>query len=245
MNARQAFIKCFGSQKAVLAMLHLKGSNDAEILDRAKREIELYHSQGVTAVIVENYFNQEETKSAEMVLRYLQENRQDVMYGVNMLEHDQAGFEAAAEYGASFLQLDSVAGHLTPDEDILFGEQIAKWRTMTNALVLGGVRFKYQPYRSGRSLEEDLNIGMTRCDAIVVTGAGTGMETSMDKIIQFRQIIGDFPLVVGAGMTPENCAERLNIADGAIVGSYFKDTFADTGEVDVDHIRTFMNAVHR
>lgn len=114
---------------------------------------------------------------------------------------------------------------------------------MTNALVLGGVRFKYQPYCSGRSLEEDLNIGMTRCDAIVVTGAGTGMETSMDKIIQFRQIIGDFPLVIGAGMTPENCAERMRVADGAIVGSYFKDTYTDIGEVDASHVRTFMEAI--
>ena len=45
---------------------------------------------------------------------------------------------------------------------------------------------------------------MTRCDAIVVTQDATGQETPMEKINEFRKIIGDFPLVIGAGMTADN-----------------------------------------
>lgn len=33
---------------------------------------------------------------------------------------------------------------------------------------------------------------MTRCDAIAVSQDETGQETSMDKIREFRNIIGDF-----------------------------------------------------
>lgn len=243
MTAREKFESLFGQKKCILAMLHLKGDTDGDILERAKHEIDIYMKQGVTAVIVENYFNQDETRYAELVLDYLQKNRNDIIYGVNMLEHDEAGFTAAAAYGARFIQLDSVAGHLPPEQDVEFGRQIASWRRMTDALVFGGVRFKYQPYLSGRSLEEDLALGMARCDGIVVTGSGTGVETSMDKIIQFRSILGDFPLLIGAGMTPENALERLELADGAIVGSYFKDTYKDSGEVDESHIRTFLDAI--
>ena len=65
-------------------------------------------------------------------------------------------------------------------------------------------RFKHCPYLSGRSLKEDLEIAMTRCDAIAVSQDETGQETSMDKIQEFRNIIGDFPLIVGAGMTADN-----------------------------------------
>lgn len=243
MTARERFKALFGHRKCIFGMLHLKGDTDDEILERAKREIDIYMRQGLSAVIVENYFRQEETKYAEEVLKYLQSCRKDVVYGVNMLEHDAEGFAAANAYGAKFIQLDSVAGHLYPQEDVDFGRRIEMWRENTSALVLGGVRFKYQPYHSGRSLKEDLALGMVRSDAIVVTGEGTGMETSLDKVKQFRELIGDFPLIVGAGMTPENAGERLKVADGAIVGSYFKDNYKDKGEVDEEHVHRFMKAV--
>ena len=63
---------------------------------------------------------------------------------------------------------------------------------------------------------------MERADAIVVTGEGTGIETSIEKILQFREIIGDFPLIVGAGVTPDNAHEQLENTDGVIVGSSLK-----------------------
>lgn len=245
MGARERFVTLFGNKKCILGMLHLKGETDEEILERAKREIDIYMRQGLSAVIVENYFRQQETKYAERVLQYLQSCRKDVIYGVNMLEHDAEGFAAANAYDASFIQLDSVAGHLFPREDVGFGKNMENWRDHTRALVFGGVRFKYQPYHSGRSLKEDLALGMVRSDAIVVTGQGTGMETSMDKIRQFKELMGDFPLLIGAGMTPENAGERLKIADGAIVGSYFKDNYKDSGEVDEEHVRKFMEKVRR
>ena len=54
-------------------------------------------------------------------------------------------------------------------------------------MLLGGVRFKYQPVHSGRTLEEDLRIGMERCDAIVCTGEGTGIPTPLGKVEEFVQ----------------------------------------------------------
>jgi predicted TIM-barrel enzyme len=93
------------------------------------------------------------------------------------------------------------------------------------------VRFKYQPYLSGRSLDVDLAIGRAHCDAIVVTGAGTGVDTDMQKIHEFRAILVDFPLVIGAGMTLAQVTDKFAVADAAIVGSTFKDTRKDAGEV--------------
>ena len=110
--------------------------------------------------------------------------------------------------------------------------------------LLGGVRFKYQPVASGRTLEEDLKIGMERCDAVVVTGAGTGISTELDKIKAFRAILGDFPLIVGAGMTAETAAEQLFYSDGAIVGSYFKEGGYTEYPVDEMRVKTFMTAAN-
>ena len=36
-------------------------------------------------------------------------------------------------------------------------------------------------------------------------------------------VMGDFPLIVGAGVTSENVQEQLRICDAAIIGSYFKN----------------------
>jgi predicted TIM-barrel enzyme len=241
---KENFLELFKSTKPILGMIHLKGDNSKEKLEIAKREIDQLIKNGIDAVIVENYFGSPE--DVEEVLKYIYKERKDIIYGINILDDDQKGFELAKKYEAKFIQLDSVAGHLNSKEDVQFHEFINKMREQTNAFVLGGVRFKYQPYLSGRSLEEDLQIGMSRCDGIVVTGTGTGIETNSDKINEFRAIIGDdFPLIVGAGLTAENFNSQLEIADGAIIGSYLKDNYKDNGNVCDEHVKYFMTELQK
>ncbi|MEK4484285.1 BtpA/SgcQ family protein [Psychrobacillus sp. FSL H8-0484] len=236
------FLSLFNVNKPILAMIHLKGESNEEKVEIAKLEIDQLIDNGVDAVIIENYFGPPEV--VEEVLSYVYQNRKNIIYGVNVLDNDKKAFELAVKYDVKFIQLDSVAGHLHLDEDREFDEWITNARKQTNAFVLGGVRFKYQPYLSGRTLEEDLTIGMTRCDAIVVTGEGTGLETDITKIKEFRRIMGnDFPLVIGAGLTADNFKEQLEVADAAIVGSYLKDTFKDDGNVSVENVRHFMTQI--
>lgn len=237
---QKSFLEMFKSKKPIFGMLHLKGDTDEEVFERAKKEIKDYYENGVDAVIVENYFG--DYHHMVRVLEYLQQNMPDKIYGVNCLDHDTMNFELGMKYGASFIQLDSVAGHLDFRNDETFDAFMKLFRERYQGCVIGGVRFKYQPYKSGRSLEEDLKIGMTRCDAIVVTEDATGQETSMEKIKKFRGIIGNFPLVIGAGVTPDNCAEQFSVADAAIIGSYFKDTYKDTGDVDPKHVKAMLDA---
>lgn len=231
----------FGTDKPIIGMLHLKGSTDQEIIEILEREIDVFLTNRVDGVLVENYFG--DPRQAEMALKHVSEKYPDICYGINLLHDDALGFELAQKYHAKFIQLDSVAGHLSPKEDEAFDQFITDVREKCDAFVLGGVRFKYQPYKSGRRLDEDLMIGMRRCDAIVVTGDATGQETDLSKIGTFRNIIGDFPLFVGAGMTPENAAVQMQYADGAIVGSYFKDTYKDTGDVCAKHAARFMEEI--
>lgn len=164
--------------------------------------------------------------------------------GVNILGDYEQDFALANQYPVEFLQIDSVAGHLAPKADADFARHLAELRAGNPVLVLGGVRFKYQPVNSGRSESEDLAIGAARCDGIVVTGDRTSLETEMSKIARFRRTLPDgYPVIVGAGMTDRNAAEQLRVADGAIVGSFLKDTYRDTGIVDAGHAQRFMSAV--
>ncbi|OKI61499.1 hypothetical protein A6A27_28195 [Micromonospora sp. CB01531] len=236
------FRTVFPTGTPIFAMLHLKGEDAVDRLRRAKQEIDDLWGNGVDAIIVENYFGEVEDVIA--VLDHLVAERPEVVIGLNVLNDDAQAFELAGRYPIAFLQLDSVAGHLSPEEDAAFAERLTEMRAGVEASVFGGVRFKYQPYRSGRTLEEDLALAIGRCDAIVVTGDGTGLMTPLDKIAEFRRIVGPgFPLIVGAGVTPDNAAEQLAQADGVVVGSALKDTLADTGDVAPENVARFVAAV--
>ena len=228
-------------QKPVMGMLHLKGGSSGKVLERAKREIDIYLTCGVDALLVENYFGSD--KDCETVLRHLHDNLPESLYGVNILGNYRTAFRLSEEYEAKFIQIDSVCGHLPLPQDARFADDLNELRSRSGAAVLGGVRFKYQPIRSGRSVEEDLKLGMERCDAIVVTGEGTGIATPLGKVREFRNVIGNFPLVIGAGVTIDSVAESVPLCDGMIVGSWFKNDHSAYEDVCEDFVGAFMDRV--
>lgn len=69
------FLDLFNTKKPVIGMIHLKGNNDEEVFEIAKKEIDDYYNNGVDAVIVENYFGTYHNMLP--VLEYLQENFKD------------------------------------------------------------------------------------------------------------------------------------------------------------------------
>lgn len=234
------FKEVFRVEKPIIGMLHLGGYGKKETFENAKLEIEQMYSNGVDAVLVEDYFG--DVHDVERALAYLQQNYSNHVYGVNILGDFVGSYRMAKKYGAAFMQVDSVCGHLYPEKDKQYAELISKTRD-GSVFVLGGVRFKYQPVLSGRTVEEDLHLGMERCDVIVVTGEGTGLNTDIEKIKTFRENTGDFPLIVGAGMTKDSCREQLAVADGAIVGSWFKQHGRAEYSIDPQRVKDFMDAV--
>ena len=235
------FLDLFPRPKPIMAMVHLKGDNRDDILSRAVREADIYAAGGVDAMIVEDYYG--DSTDVERVLAVLARERPHYIIGVNVLDNFAKSYALAAQYGAKFMQVDSICGHLTRANESAYFAMIDSYRRGGSVAVIGGVRFKYQPYLSGRSLAHDLALGRQYCDAIAVTGSGTGIDTDMQKIHEFRAILGDFPLVIGAGMTVAQVADKLAVADAAIVGSTFKDTRKDSGEVSAAHVQEFMAAV--
>lgn len=235
------FLQLFHEPKPILGMLHLKGDSDQDVWERMKREVDIYVNGGLDAVIVENYFGR--YHHMEQALDYVRSLKLDIPYGVNCLNVDAMGFELAQKYRASFVQLDSVIGHVKPRDEETIKAFLELYRNRCHVQVLGGVRFKYQPVLSENSVETDLVLAKERCDAVCVTGDATGAVTPLEKIRLFRKTLGDFPLIVGAGMTPENMREQMEYADGAIVGSYFKHNHQDSGEVSAEHVKQVVDAV--
>ena len=237
------FADVFQKSKPVIGMLHLGGETPSEVVDIAKREAEIMYEAGVAAVLVENYFG--DRIDVENTLKMLQKEFSGCVYGVNILGSFTKSYDLALAYGAKFMQVDSICGHLPPEEEPAFVQMIEENRKKGELFVLGGVRFKYQPVLSRRPLPRDLEHGRRLCDAIVVTGDATGMDTGMGKISEFRRLLGDFPLIVGAGLTAETCVEQLSVADGGIVGTYFKENGVTKRPMDPVRVNEFMETVRK
>ncbi len=235
------FEELFPNGKPIIGMIHHKGLDRADKLRRAALEADLLVSCGVDALMIEDYYG--DAEDVERTLRWLHEERPHYCYGVNVLDKLTLSCDLAEKYGAKLVQVDSICGHLSPEDDIIYEKECLSCHGRGSFLLLGGVRFKYKDVLSGRSLETDLKLGMARCDAIVVTGTGTGVGTEISKIREFRSIIGHFPLIIGAGMTPETVKDQLALGDGAIVGSAFKENGKAEGELSEPAVRKFIAEV--
>lgn len=214
-------------------MIHLYGISP---LERALEEIKIYEGEGLQGIIVENYHG-----TIEDVVEVLQKVDTTLDIGVNILPNEYGhAFQISNLYNAKFIQLDYISG--TYGKSKLNESNYLTYRDKySNISVFGGVWPKYYVPSTGSDLAADLKNAMNLCDAIVVTGAGTGKETPLDKIKLFRDTIGDFPLIIGAGLTAENISQ-MEYADGAIVGSYFKPN-GTADMVDAKLVSNFMKSL--
>lgn len=226
-------------KKPILGMIHCAGSTADAI-----REINIYEEEGVDGVIIENYHG--DVRDVINVLKALKEIDTKLMIGLNILPNEyHEALMMANTYGAEFIQVDYVAGSYLRYDDINETDYNTIRTGYPNIKVLGGVHPKYYHPVEGSVLEDDVRVGMTRADAVVVTGSGTGKETPLDKIKEFRRICGDHPLIIGAGLDADNVGEQLIHADGAIVGSCFKPYKRTQELIKRELIKEFMNQVNK
>lgn len=225
--------------KKIYGMVHLSGNE--KVLDRAISEIEIFEEEGLSGIIIENYHG-----SVNDVISVLKNINTKMEVGINILPNEfEKAFEIASEMKVDFIQLDYISGkykngkgykELNKEKYLLLRER------NPNVKILGGVWPKYYTPINGSILKNDLEDGMNLCDSIVVTGSGTGLETPIDKIVEFKNIIGNFPLIIGAGLNKNNVTQ-LHMAEGAIVGSSFKLNSITTNTVERSLVRNFMKSV--
>jgi hypothetical protein len=235
----------FGLKKPIIGMIHLTTPRHGDIVTQAVYEARVYADAGVNGVIVENYACRD-MDIVRKAFRHIHGMGSGMVVGANFLPNEyESVIPEVGRFGEGFVQLDHVSGRYLQGEP-LDGDLLAGLRRKFSRVgIFGGVWPKYYTPIEGSNLEDDLRMGVARSDAIVVTGQGTGMDTPLDQVKQFRKIIGVHPLIVGAGMNPGNVREQLEVADGAIVGSYFKINGIDLNPVDGERVREFMDVVRQ
>lgn len=86
-----------------------------------------------------------------------------------------------------------------------------------NGLYFGGVAFKYQP--GVTDYAKAARTAMFYMDVITTSGSATGSAPDVEKIQIMKEAIGDFPLGIASGITPENVHNFTDYADVFLVAT--------------------------
>lgn len=94
---------------------------------------------------------------------------------------------------------------------------IMRRRHAPASLYFGGVAFKYQ--RPVHDLEGVCDAARRHMDVVTTSGPGTGRAAEVTKIQRMREALGDAPLAIASGITPENVDQYLPYADCFLVAT--------------------------
>lgn len=102
----------------------------------------------------------------------------------------------------------------------------------------GGVAFKYQ--RPVSDLEAACRIAAQYIDVVTTSGPGTGRAADVEKIQRMKQALGDSPLAIASGITPDNVEDYLPHADYFLVATGISRSFT---ELDANRVHDLVAVV--
>jgi len=260
----------FGCSKPVIGMVHLpplpgvpsySGLSVEDLVDHAVRDAVALMEGGVDGVQVENIGDRPFMKpgligfeAAGMVAAVAREVRRAVRLptGVFVLANGVVeSISAALAAGASWVRVNMYNLAYIADEGLVEsgaagGDRLrsilgSDVKVLADVLVKHGSHLIVSDLPIGYHVRRVVELG---ADAVVVSGARTGGETSLDRVAEVKHASAK-PVLVGSGVNPANAEKLLAIADGAIVGTYFKRDGILSNPIDVERVRRLMDIVKR
>ena len=118
-------------------------------------------------------------------------------------------------------EIDERACDQERGEEIVSGRTVSGWR----GLYFGGVAFKGQ--RHVGDLAVAARTASRYMDVVTTSGPGTGQAAHRDKIVTMKKAIGDFPLAIASGISPDNVGDYLDVADCFLVATGISESFTE------------------
>ncbi|MEM0337700.1 MAG: BtpA/SgcQ family protein [Candidatus Caldarchaeum sp.] len=268
--ATACMMELFGCPKPVIGMVHLRplpGSPGYgewcvdDVLEQALRDAVALRDGGVDGIQVENLGDKPFTKPGDVgpetvsiVSIVAREVRKEVGLPVGVFILANAVSEsiaAAAACGASWVRAnmynlayvadEGYVESAAPVSERLRNKLAPGVKVFADVLVKHGSHFLVSDVPVSYQVARLEEIG---ADAVVVSGFRTGGETPLESVLEVKQAASK-PVFIGSGLNLENAAKLLDVADGAIVGTYFKKGGKTLNPVDVERVRKFMDVVRR
>jgi len=256
------FKDIFTTKKPIIACIHLmplpgaplyKGDMDS-VFETALKEVGIYKRNNIDGLIVENFRDMpfypgqlppETIAAMTAVIREIR-NAFSGPIGVNALRNDaQSAMAIAVATQTQFIRVNIHTGSAVTDQGLIHGKAHETLRLRANlksdVLIFADVDVKHASPLGNRGIEAETRDLADRglADAIIVSGEGTGRTTNSSDIEKVRQNT-KLPILLGSGVIPENIKNFSKIADGFIVGSYFKKDGKAMNMVDEKRVKGFM-----
>ncbi|MFJ4651898.1 BtpA/SgcQ family protein [Nocardia sp. NPDC088792] len=249
------------SGKSVIACVHLLptpgspayGGSVSDIYHTALQEAALFAACGVDALIVENFRDGPFFPAAvppETLATIAGVTREvvgsvSIPVGVAVLRNDAVGALAIAECtGAQFIRVNVHVGAVLAEQGIVTGNAHETHRLRRNlgssVAILADAHVKHSRPWAYPDLATEVRDLSGRAEGIVVSGELTGLATVPDDLDVASRATTK-PIFVGSGVTPDNLDSVFPIADGFIVGSYFKSDGIAGKDVDRARVEKFMD----
>jgi hypothetical protein len=177
----------------------------------------------------------------------------DIPVGVNLLFNDaEDELYLAWCLGLDFIRVEGFVDLLLSDMGPLLpaAPDLMRLRQILGAegvAILADVQGKYTHALPARDINDSARDALERglADAVILTGARTGEAAPLDLVRRLKEEFPEAKVLLGSGITPESVPELLAVADGAIVGSYFKQGGNVHNPVDPERVRELMAAARR
>jgi membrane complex biogenesis BtpA family protein len=247
---------------AMIAVFPLPGSplyegDDQNVMDRALADLEVYQKAGVDSILFENdhdlpYIQPPlDEKGILLMTKIVKEARKrfEGPIGIQMLEAANiTSLEIAAEADLDYIRVEAFVFAHVGGSGIIHGSagKILRRRKELKAehvKVFADVKKKH----GSHSLTIDLDIKdeimqaeFFLADGVIVTSQFTGINPDQNDLIKARSAT-KLPVLIGSGMSAENIQEYLPLADGFIVGSYFRKGGKFLETLDPERLHRFMN----
>lgn len=252
----------FSVKPFIIGMVHVgplpstplgSGAGIDDIIEVAVRDARALEEGGVDGIMVENFYDAPYPKdvadpatvaSMALITKEIVKNV-SVPVGVNILRN--CGLQALAiahVCGASFIRVNALSETVVSDQGILepIAYELMRYRRYLGArvAVFADIHVKHAAPLAWRPPELVAREAVERggADAVIVSGTRTGAPPNVKEVAAVRNAVG-VPVIVGSGVTPANARELLSVADGAIVGTYFKEG----NRVSIERVKKFMSVV--
>ncbi len=263
MISKDFFLK----NKPIIGMIHTLGLpgtpknkvSVSAIVEKALEELEIYKAAGIDSVMIENMHDipylkrvvgPEITASMTVVAHEVRKAYKGPL-GLQILAGaNKDALAVALATGLDFIRAEGFVFAHVGDEGIIESDagELLRYRKAIGAekiLVFNDIKKKH----SAHAITSDVDIVETAhaaefflSDGLIVTGAATGKEASLDEVKAVKKS-SPLPVMVGSGVSLENVERYLPHADGIVVGSYFKKNGQWDNEMDAERVKRFMDKV--
>ncbi len=259
----------FAKQKPVIAVIHtgaLPGTpastqTVAEIAEQAAGEAEVYGAGGVDGLMIENMHDVPylrggvgpEIVAAMAVIGRAVKEACDLPTGLQILAGaNKEAIAVAHAAGLDFIRAEGYVFAHIADEGWIESSaaELLRYRKQIGAErveVWADVKKKH----SSHAVTTDISLGETaeavelmRGDAVIVTGTSTGRAPAIADVEEVKAH-SRLPVILGSGLDPGNIEKFYGLADGFIIGSYFKRDGLWSNAIEQERVRKLMEEVNK